>query len=488
MSSQKIPRSPNMSPTPDLEQSFFRVLAFRSPDQLNRVNPSEASPPISPMTMVTTRKGPPLRAQSETLHFFSNALTSQSAAPASTTGLSDDVSEEPPQLKFTKPSSAGLSNSNDSRSSSISTRARDFLRRSWSRSASFAAMDTEPQQEAKIGRNRKRESSRHWLEVHDLRKMKSDGQSRTNSDDALFDVPYETPIQNSPGANEATPKGNHALSKTLSRDDRPALLASNQKSGFYHRAKRRLGQSQKSNETTHGDHRTGSSTEDLLERANNVLRELYDKVMTPTSSTTSGSNKSTRSNMSWYTHPVRLKTFYSSIRNSTSSSIHNARMGVGPQASPTSQPKYKGSDTKQYFSVEISNPDGPTYLPSEARRVNTPPLPKGKQLRGFFFDYNAACDTILTPSPEWVETHPLSSREQRKPSSSGIDWYRVKLAADEAKDEQHTFDFNVPEHLLNSPLCPRHPKHRSGGKGVCVYHGRNKSVPQEQQNDSHFIQ
>jgi hypothetical protein len=31
---------------------------------------------------------------------------------------------------------------------------------------------------------------------------------------------------------------------------------------------------------------------------------------------------------------------------------------------------------------------------------------------------------------------------------------------------------DVPEHLESSPLCPRHPKHVSGGVGWCPYHGR----------------
>ncbi|MCJ1466236.1 hypothetical protein MMC07_004855 [Pseudocyphellaria aurata] len=481
MSSQKIPRSPNMSLSPDPEQSFFRILAFRSPDQLNRVNPSEASSPISPMSIVTTRKRPPLRAYSETLHFVPNAIKNQYVVPASTNGFFEDVLEEPPTpVNITKPSSAEHSNSNDSRSSSISTRARDFLRRSWSRSFSFTAMDTEPQQEAKIGRSSKRELSRHWLEVQDLRKRRSGGQSRRNSDDIPFDVPYETPIHNSSRAIGVTPKSNPVLSETLYRHDRPALLASRQISGFYYRAKRRLGLNQESREAAHEDHQTGSYTEEVLERVNNVLRELCDKAMISPGSTTSGSNKSSRSNMSWPMHPVRLKTFYYSMRNSTSSSIRKAKMGVVPQPSPTSQPMYKGSDTKHYFTVEISSPDGPSYLPSEARRINTPPLPKGEQLRGFFFDYNAPCDTVLAPSPESAETHSPTSRERRKQHNSGIDWYKVKLEADEARDEQQTFDFNVPEHLLNSPLCPRNSKHPSGGKGVCVYHGRNKSVPREQ--------
>lgn len=37
-----------------------------------------------------------------------------------------------------------------------------------------------------------------------------------------------------------------------------------------------------------------------------------------------------------------------------------------------------------------------------------------------------------------------------------------------------SFEFDLPEHLPNSPMCPANKKHRSGGTGVCVYHGRRK--------------
>ena len=150
------------------------------------------------------------------------------------------------------------------------------------------------------------------------------------------------------------------------------------------------------------------------------------------------------------------------------------------------RPTYIGSDSNQYFCVEISDPDGPSYLPSEARRINPPPSPKSmshNRHRGFFFDYNAPDETALTPSPGIVENRPLASCERSKRGSSGTDWYRVKLAADEIKDANHfySFELNVPDHLPSSPLCPKHPKHhRTGGKGVCPYHGRNKALSLEE--------
>ncbi|KAK3318517.1 hypothetical protein B0H66DRAFT_622542 [Apodospora peruviana] len=38
------------------------------------------------------------------------------------------------------------------------------------------------------------------------------------------------------------------------------------------------------------------------------------------------------------------------------------------------------------------------------------------------------------------------------------------------------FEFDVPEHLPNSPMCPTNPRNpKTNGRGVCVYHGRRKS-------------
>lgn len=37
------------------------------------------------------------------------------------------------------------------------------------------------------------------------------------------------------------------------------------------------------------------------------------------------------------------------------------------------------------------------------------------------------------------------------------------------------FEFDVPEHLPRSPMCPANKRHKSGGAGVCVYHGRRRA-------------
>lgn len=58
------------------------------------------------------------------------------------------------------------------------------------------------------------------------------------------------------------------------------------------------------------------------------------------------------------------------------------------------------------------------------------------------------------------------------------EWWDINLepvARRMSKDTSNEFVLRIPEHLPSSPLCPMHPKHKSGGRGVCVYHGRRRS-------------
>lgn len=50
------------------------------------------------------------------------------------------------------------------------------------------------------------------------------------------------------------------------------------------------------------------------------------------------------------------------------------------------------------------------------------------------------------------------------------------LAEDDDDDDEVVLGFenDVPDHLPSSPLCPLHPKHKSGGKAICLMHGRYK--------------
>ncbi|KAL8965941.1 MAG: hypothetical protein Q9183_003607 [Haloplaca sp. 2 TL-2023] len=230
--------------------------------------------------------------------------------------------------------------------------------------------------------------------------------------------------------------------------------------------------------------------------------EHTDHRLTPPSTSTSTSNLSTASiagrSRRGFFRPTYGRT--KPTGHSSSSSVRRVMFGNPPLPSPAIGDMYIGSDSQQYSRVELTDANAPTYLPSEARRIGTPPLPgDGSKLRGFFFDYNAPRSVSeqgrssssgtpmnLAPLPlpprrsEFSMPTPLRSPGARiKRNEDDMEWFRVRVGDDEAEEERDRFELNVPEHLPSSPLCPRHPKHKSGGKGVCVYHGRNKTGPED---------
>lgn len=164
-------------------------------------------------------------------------------------------------------------------------------------------------------------------------------------------------------------------------------------------------------------------------------------------------------------------------------------MGRPPLHTPAPEAMYTGSDSNTYVAVNLTDADV-AFLPSEARRIHTPPLPTGStgagKFRGFFFDYNAPL-TPTSASPERATVAAAAvvdaTNAHARPGAGArrnSDWYRVKTDAIEAEGVSwEQLAGAVPEHFPNSPLCPRHPKHKSGGAGECPYHGRNASLPKD---------
>lgn len=169
---------------------------------------------------------------------------------------------------------------------------------------------------------------------------------------------------------------------------------------------------------------------------------------------------------------------------SVSSSIREVLMGKTPVVTPNPEAQYTTQNGKQYTKVDLENPDDDTFLSSEARRVNTPPLSKGKGLpsarhRGFFFDLSPPEDSDLSDSE--IGKSPTSQNELKKtstvssdhPSITSREWWETAVkTVKQQRVELPPFELDVPEHLPSSPLCPANPKHKSGGTGICVYHGR----------------
>jgi hypothetical protein len=69
-------------------------------------------------------------------------------------------------------------------------------------------------------------------------------------------------------------------------------------------------------------------------------------------------------------------------------------------------------------------------------------------------------------------------------------WYRIHQSyfpstpdertltalARQEEEERRKFEWLVPEHLPNSPLCPLHPKYRGPSAGLCYWHGRRSGA------------
>ncbi|MCJ1313107.1 accessory factor associated with RNA polymerase II [Agyrium rufum] len=172
-------------------------------------------------------------------------------------------------------------------------------------------------------------------------------------------------------------------------------------------------------------------------------------------------------------------------RFTDSSSIRNIRIGRVPVGTPDPEAYYLASDGQRYLKVELGTRSGPAYLPSEARRVGTPPLPTRDpaSLRGFFFDYRTPFTTRgedpYTPNPKLPGSqHPdvIQSYFPPMPPNNVVEdgiWSRLWVSDSEESNALWEIDLDVPEHLPNSPLCAKSPKHLSRGRGTCIYHGKH---------------
>ena len=250
------------------------------------------------------------------------------------------------------------------------------------------------------------------------------------------------------------------------------FTVSTPKEGLYCRTKRALGVKRDFTDPTDGMYRSRLNTATVLERVSSNLREIAAKTLL--SSSSARTSVSDLSIAAPRRHRFRASSIYS-----TTSSIRERMMGTPPVSTPNSEAVYTGLDSHQHFSGGLGVDDNPSLLPSEARRVSTPPLRDGSpnkgKYRGFFFDYQA-------PQVQNFASHDPSRSQftERVGSVSDDEWYRRKLdTIDTESSSPEEYVADVPEHLPNSPLCPRNPTHRSGGNGVCPYHGKSMQPPTE---------
>ncbi|KAH6610559.1 hypothetical protein Trco_000579 [Trichoderma cornu-damae] len=182
---------------------------------------------------------------------------------------------------------------------------------------------------------------------------------------------------------------------------------------------------------------------------------------------------------------------------SVSSSIRAVLKGKTPPATPAnyglsfasaqthSQPKMTigaGLILELPGSCNLSNSQFPG---GEAVRVSTPPMDEdtadGKP-RAFF-------TSLTPPRPDGetsTKTASSSTHSTKRFSIHGSSmvsqprewWEQIpqrgcrRDTLGTAGSSVNKFDLDIPEHLPGSPMCPADKRHKSGGTGVCAYHGR----------------
>ena len=506
--------------TSEGESSFFRSWALR-PRRFEYSSSSDVSPgsrtpvtsPISPRTVAPRPIRPPLRETLSRLypanhphyvqsnqhqpHYASPQVPLSAATHERTTSRSRGSGE----------TQTSRANSN---ASSLARRALSLFKDSTSSRKPSVIQHGKPSGLTRTSVAWKRESSGHWLEIRVGKK--EPGTTSTGAQDPTSHVHY-SPSLASHTATRMRRAIAHSKSKVSLRPPTRDSTNSSSPEGkpketLVDRTKRILGIKSSVSLSTQQPTRGGQqSTAENLDRTSAALQNLVE--LTPPSGS-STSNMSTTSIGNKPKHRTLLRPRYHRHHtgHSSSSSVRRIMLGGPPVTTPNDECMYTGSDSQQYFRVELTAPHAPTYLPSEARRIGTPPLPETKG-RGFFFDYNPPHSPSQSPpqSGPWptepMNTTPLPPRHHhetlippphtpnglRVPRThsarsqthdpDGVDWFRVKVALGHAEEERGGFELHVPEHLPSSPLCPRHPKHKSGGKGVCVYHGRNKMGPDD---------
>lgn len=107
--------------------------------------------------------------------------------------------------------------------------------------------------------------------------------------------------------------------------------------------------------------------------------------------------------------------------------------------------------------------------------VETPPLKhltaSGKP-RSLFMDiqHPVPCEDESSNSPSTFNSKPRVLSYRKSQAGEKREWWdapKTTIRRDPVKDVS-VFEFDLPEHLPSSPMCPANPKHKGRGKLVCV--------------------
>ena len=482
--------SPNSTPSPLTTPTNYIAAqrrALRSSESANAA-PATNSPLTSPPLAAVRQR--PKHAERRNYHSEVSAVS-----PHEPINVPSHSSDAP---LIIEPEPVPLKNRTASESSSVSSRARRLLGLPGIRITPGPGNE-QPPSKARSGFKWKREFSGRWLEIRIGRKGQSVERSVHASGEATpvplshrstmqFPLTQASTVPDTEGRDRTSNAASDQHLLPESQDpQQTATLAPRE--GLYCRTKRALGLKHDPVDPNDPNSHERTQTDNLLDRVSSTLHLLPDRRTPSPSSATSVSNLSIAAPR-WQ----RIVSRHGKIGLSTSSSIRDMLMGKPPIHTPEPEAMYTAADSNQYMAVDLTGENGVAFLPSEARRIHTPPLPTDAtspgvgKARGFFFDYNAP--STLPSFPE----RPADANANAAVSGNGSgggpprrdsDWYRVKMNAIEAEAmTREELAVSVPEHFPNSPLCPRHPKHRSGGMGECPYHGRNASVPKEKEKDT----
>lgn len=121
-------------------------------------------------------------------------------------------------------------------------------------------------------------------------------------------------------------------------------------------------------------------------------------------------------------------------------------------------------------------------------RVSTPPMDEdtadGKP-RAFFSSMTPPASTLDSGSSSTPRSHRTRTKANHRYQRSSVsslprEWWEPMPAPRTRRSQPRTpqdFEFHMAEHLPTSPLCPANIRHKSGGTGMCVYHGRRRIPP-----------
>ena len=505
MPSLNRPNAPNRLPSADFGDLFYKPRAIRASEaRSSATTPSPLSTPVnviahrrafrsseggkshsssplaSPAVGISQRRP---RAQERSIYLSESSTRSGASRESSAhSPNSPEVIEEEPTPLIHRTLSA---------SSSLSSRTREILGLPDPRDSLAPRGEVALQGENGLGEAR---ASSKWtrdflggrLEIRIGRQQQADEEKRedqpkTDLDETIprsgmvttlhLPISHASTIKGSTG----DASGHPLLPETPENFDDSISTLGPLKEGLYCRTKRALGL--KHGPITPYAPRSRTPTSNVLDRVTSTLRYLPRTSSVATSAATSVTNLSIAAPRRRHLRPARRSMW------SASSSVRDLMMGVPPAATPEPEAMYEDAGSNKYLSVDLTRPNAPAFLPSEARRINTPPLPSegsGKShVRGFFFDYRRPSDDH--ESFPMRDSSPAYNGEVVDRSRHD-DWYMRKLDAIDTSSintSPEESDHNIPEHLPNSPLCPRNPKHKSGGTGTCPYHGRNKSTPSD---------